>query len=117
MKQLRPQRNLTLAKTPRTTLNWNNISAMRKTLLVFAIVLVGTGAVTAKDTIHKFKKVQLTDQFWAEGATTGDFNHDGKMDIASGPFWYEGPDFKKRHEYAPANVSFKKKKADGSEEI
>jgi len=37
----------------------------------------------------------------------GDFNHDGTMDIYAGPFWYEGPDFKKRHEYRPATTTFK----------
>ena len=70
----------------------------------------------AKELLHSFKKVQATDQFWAEGADIGDFNHDGKMDVVSGPFWYEGPDFKKRHEFWPANASFKKKKSDGTEE-
>ncbi|HSU56027.1 MAG TPA: FG-GAP-like repeat-containing protein [Candidatus Dormibacteraeota bacterium] len=69
-----------------------------------------------KQLLHTFKKVQLTDKFWAEGATFGDYNKDGKMDIASGPFWYEGPDFKKAHEFYPANATFKKKKADGTEE-
>ena len=38
------------------------------------------------------------------------------MDVVSGPFWYEGPDFKKRHEIYPANASFKRKKADGMEQ-
>jgi hypothetical protein len=38
------------------------------------------------------------------------------MDVICGPFWYEGPDFKKVHEFAPANTTFKRKKPDGSEE-
>ncbi len=85
--------------------------------LLFALVLcLASASLLAKDRIHTFKKIQLTDQFWSEGANFGDFNHDGKMDIASGPFWYEGPDFKKRHEFAPANTTFKRKKADGTEE-
>jgi hypothetical protein len=50
-------------------------------------------------TLHTFKKVQLSDQFWSEGANLGDFNKDGKPDLVSGPFWWEGPDFKTRHEY------------------
>lgn len=82
------------------------------TLFLFtAGLLVGAG-----ELIHTFKKVQLTDQFWAEGADIADINRDGKMDVVSGPFWYEGPDFKKRHEFAPATASFKRKKADGTEE-
>ena len=63
-------------------------------------------SVYAADTAPGFKKIQLTDQFWAEGADFGDFNHDGVMDVASGPFWYEGPDFKTRHEYRPATNFF-----------
>jgi hypothetical protein len=62
-----------------------------------------------------FKKIQATDQFWAEGAAAGDFNKDGKVDVVSGPFWYEAPDFKVRHEIYPANATFKAKKADGTE--
>src|SRR5262245_41685781 len=53
--------------------------------------------------IHTFKKVQLSDQFWSEGAHVGDFNKDGKLDIVSGPYWWAGPDFKKRHEYDAAD--------------
>jgi len=65
---------------------------------------------------HSFKKIQVTDQFWAEGADIADFNRDGKVDVVAGPFWYEGPDFKKRHEIWAATASFKRKKADGAEE-
>ena len=61
------------------------------------------------------RRSRVTDQFWAEGAAIADFNHDGKMDVVAGPFWYEGPDFKKRHEDYPANASFKRKTADGME--
>src|ERR1051325_6224037 len=34
--------------------------------------------------LHSFKKIQLSDQFWSEGANFGDFNHDGKKDVVSG---------------------------------
>jgi len=48
-----------------------------------------------------WKKIKLSDKFYCEGASFGDFNHDGKMDIVSGPYWYEGPDFspEKKHAY------------------
>ncbi len=64
----------------------------------------------------QFRTLQLNDKFWSEGANFGDFNHDGKKDIVSGPYWYEGPDFTNRHEYADATETFKHKKADGTEE-
>jgi len=73
--------------------------------------------VPAKDIVHSFKKIKLSDQFWAEGAHFGDFNRDGIMDVVSGPFWYEGPDFKQRHEFYPANATFKCKQSDGTEVI
>jgi hypothetical protein len=38
---------------------------------------------------------------YAEGIGIGDFNKDGKPDVVSGPFWWEGPAFDKRHQYFP----------------
>ena len=67
--------------------------------------------------LPSFKKIQITNQFWSEGADVADFNRDGKMDIVAGPFWYEGPDFTRRHEIWPATATFKRTKPDGSEEV
>src|SRR2546430_2068681 len=89
---------------------------MSKILAAALALSLGAAIGGAKDVLHTFKKVQLTDKFWAEGANFGDFNHDGKTDLVYGPFWYEGPDFKKVHEYYPANATFKHKKNDGTEE-
>jgi hypothetical protein len=61
-------------------------------------------AVAVPPTAVKWKRIKLSDQFVSEGAAAGDFNGDGKMDVASGPYWYEGPDFSpdKKHEiYKP----------------
>jgi len=81
-------------------------------LAIAAFVSASLVVCAAEDyTLHTFKKVQLSDQFWSEGANLGDFNHDGKMDIVSGPFWWEGPDFKKRHEY---DATDKRKSPGGS---
>ena len=78
-------------------------------ILLTAILLCAPSLfASTTELIHSFKKVRVTDQFWAEGAAIGDFNHDGKMDVVSGAFWYEGPDFKKRHEIYPADASFKR---------
>jgi hypothetical protein len=51
----------------------------------------------ADDAVPKFKKYTLSEKFYSEGCTYGDFNKDGTLDFAAGPFWYAGPDFQQRH--------------------
>ena len=83
-----------------------------------AIVLVtGSAAMVlgADLQVHKFERKQLSNEFWSEGANFGDFNKDGENDIVSGPYWWAGPDFTKKHEYYAATQTFKKKSEDGSE--
>lgn len=90
---------------------------MKTMSLLLAALLGGTIYSVGEDyLLHTFKKTQLSDKFWSEGATFGDLNRDGKPDIVSGPYWYEGPDFTQRHEYYPASTTFKLKKDDGSEQ-
>ncbi|MBT5705376.1 VCBS repeat-containing protein [bacterium] len=67
--------------------------------------------------LHEFQKVQLSNHFWSEGAGIGDFNHDGNQDVASGPYWWEGPEFTRRHTYYPDHESFALKNPDGSTQI
>ena len=88
---------------------------MNHRILLGILASLILGAWSAPAAESTFKKIQVTDKFWSEGADFGDFNHDGTMDIVSGPFWYEGPDFQKRHEYRPATATFKLKKDDGTE--
>jgi len=87
----------------------------RLALATAGLTAAATLAAGADFVLHGFRKIQLTDQFWCEGAAVGDFNHDGVKDVAGGPFWWEGPDFKIRHEFRPATQAFKIKKPDGSE--
>lgn len=87
-----------------------------KTLFALAASgLAVAGAAAGERLVHTFKTVQLTDEFWAEGAAFGDFNADGHNDVVYGPYWWAGPDFKTKHEYAPATQTFKQKKEDGAE--
>lgn len=87
---------------------------MTKPLLIAGLVLAAALTQAADYTLHRFAKLQITDQFWCEGAYYGDFNKDGKMDVCGGPFWWAGPDFKTRHEFRPATKTSEIKKADGT---
>ncbi|MCK6446460.1 MAG: DUF5329 family protein [Planctomycetes bacterium] len=50
----------------------------------------------------EFERLELSNVFFCEGATFGDFDRDGKQDVVSGPYWYRGPEFREKHElYEP----------------
>lgn len=48
-----------------------------------------------------FEKRTLETAYYCDGLNVGDFNRDGHTDILAGPYWYEGPDFARRHEIYP----------------
>ena len=58
-----------------------------------------------------FTRARLDTVFRSEGVAVGDFNHDGKMDVAAGSVYYAAPDWKlqaiaeKPEEYDPHNYS------------
>src|SRR5947208_2418261 len=83
------------------------MSSLRLVPCVLIAVLAGLCAVRAEDkyTLETFEKKTVSELFFAEGAAVGDFNHDGKMDVVSGPLWYEGPDFTVKHQYFEDNVA------------
>jgi hypothetical protein len=74
---------------------------MKRLALTMVLAGLGCGVCLAETPAPTFKKIQLSDKFYAEGAYYADFNRDGKMDIVAGPWWFEGPDFKVKHEIHP----------------
>lgn len=73
---------------------------------ITAILSAATGAVaqttvdppgTVKFTKHVVSNLTATEEYISEGAAVGDVNKDGKMDILSGTFWFEAPNWT-RHE-------------------
>ncbi len=77
----------------------------RRYLLTFFLGISSVGMAAPGE----FQTTQLTSEFHAERAAFGDFNADGVNDIAYGPFWFEGPDFKKRRPvYKPVPVAIRK---------
>ena len=78
-----------------------------------ALYVGGTGDVQFKDVSYRdlgimtrelektsthFRKQQLSDFYYSWGAGAADFNHDGVMDIASGPHIFYGPGYTTRRE-------------------
>jgi hypothetical protein len=49
----------------------------------------------------EFRKQRLTDFYYAWGSASGDVNHDGIEDVIAGPYYFLGPDYKKRREIYP----------------
>jgi hypothetical protein len=73
-----------------------------------ALYVGGTGEVQFKDLAYKdlalmarvpeqisdhFRMQRLSDFYYSWGASAADFNHDGVMDVVSGPHIYFGPDY------------------------
>jgi hypothetical protein len=69
--------------------------------LLACFLATGALALGASE-LPAYRKLQLSDTFLCEGSTLADLNRDGKPDVVAGPYWYEGPDFKTRHEIYPA---------------
>jgi hypothetical protein len=61
----------------------------------------GTSMVPPTKGALTFQRQALHMLNYAEGIGSGDFNRDGKVDVLSGPFWWEGPTFDKRHQLFP----------------
>lgn len=75
---------------------WPGLLLAGAALVAGGLVLRGI-PVPAAPRVVGFEKIILNDAFYCEGINVGDFNRDGHADIVAGPFWYEGPGFRKRH--------------------
>ena len=78
-----------------------------------ALYVGGSGEVRFKDLGYKdlgvkirlpekispdFRKQQLSDFYYSYSSAAADFNHDGVLDVVSGPYIYYGPDYTKSRE-------------------
>ena len=52
----------------------------------------------------RFTMQRVSSLYYGWGATTADINHDGTLDIVSGPFYYLGPGFTERKIYREGRV-------------
>jgi hypothetical protein len=53
-----------------------------------------------------FRKHVLSETFYSEGASVGDVNHDGKIDVLAGPHWYEAPGWKPHEIRTPGTFDY-----------
>jgi len=61
--------------------NWRNTVNRLKLLAALVVfAALGCAACFAEPPAPTFKKLRLTDKFYAEGSYYGDFNKDGKLD-------------------------------------
>jgi hypothetical protein len=63
-------------------------------LLAGALLLPAVGTAQEKSVNITFQRTQLDTKFRSEGVAVGDFNHDGRLDIAAGSVYYAAPDWK-----------------------
>ncbi len=70
--------------------------------VLLAFLFLQEISLRAGPSLHSFKRLVLSDQFFSEGACFADIDGDGSRDVVSGPYWYAGPGFRQRYAYAPA---------------
>ena len=70
---------------------------MNKIYWFIAVIItcsyLNSGAQADELVVREFEKHQLSSVYWSEGASYGDFNQDGHMDVVSGPHIWLGPDY------------------------
>lgn len=80
--------------------------------IVAATIKCTIGVAADEYVLHSFTRQALTDVYYSEGAAAGDLNNDGAVDVVYGPYWYEGPEFKAKHEIYPARAQPRERYAD-----
>lgn len=59
---------------------------------------LGLKITAPQKTSSDYRRQQISDFYYSMTAAAADFNHDGQLDIVSGPYIYYGPDYTKRRE-------------------
>ena len=78
------------------------MSTFQMTLLWAVSVAVCLCSPLHAERLCRFETAVLSEEFFSEGACVTDIDGDEHLDVVSGPYWYAGPDFRRRQAYAPA---------------
>jgi Domain of Unknown Function (DUF1080)/FG-GAP-like repeat len=70
-----------------------------------ALADIGLKVRQPEETSKDFRKQRLSDFYYSWGSAAADFNHDGILDVVSGPYIYYGPDYLKSREIYLAESS------------
>ena len=70
-----------------------------------ALADIGLKIRQPEETSQAFRKQRLSDFYYSWGSAAADFNHDGLLDVVSGPYIYYGPDYLKSREIYLAKSS------------
>ncbi|MDO4586309.1 MAG: VCBS repeat-containing protein [Planctomycetia bacterium] len=75
-------------------------------ILLLGATLIFSSVLNGFSSEPQYQKIIVSTKFHSEGAAVGDFNQDNQLDIVSGHYWYEGPDFQKSHQIYEAEDNF-----------
>jgi len=64
--------------------------------MLLTCLVIAMGSMFADPVPGIFQKVVLDKTFNSEGVAVGDVNRDGKLDVITGEFWYEAPNWTKK---------------------
>lgn len=87
---------------------------MKKFHLFVTILIISPllPELSAEEQLVSFENHALSDEYFSEGASAGDINGDGSVDLVYGPHWYAGPEFKTKHEIYPPKPQPRERYAD-----
>lgn len=77
---------------------------MKPVTLLFPLTGIAFLLAASDSPAPNFQKITLSRSVFTEGASFGDVNGDGKIDLLAGPLWYQGPNFEKSHRYRPGDA-------------